>query len=315
VEIGVSCAVVYAAGVALSTVAWVRIALSPVRSPTSLRWVVLGGVVVHLVSLVGLPYLSQDPLFYAAVGRSMTVHGAGPGQPLSQALPPDDPFLAPMPATWRDGTSPYGPGFHLVARAVAAIGGGELWLHLRLYQVIGLLCMLAAALIVAAAARRPHDDDADPGAPARAAALVLFCPLAVVEGTQSGHNDGFIAVATAGFAWAFARRRPALGTAALVTGLLTKLSALLLIGVNLVQIGADRWRRSARDRRAHLYWAGVALAAAAVALLAFAQREWLLAQLRRVTALLDDPNASLPYCTRSIECLPRALLRWRSGDR
>jgi hypothetical protein len=260
----------------------------------------LGGALVHVVGCVGLPYLSQDPLFYAAIGRSLTVYGAEPTDLLSRVMPADDPFLLALPSTWRGGNSPYGPAFHLLARAVASIGGDDLVLQLRLYQLAGLLTMLGVALIVGAAARGLQGL-----APARAAAMVLFCPIAIVEGTQSAHNDGLLALATAGFVWAMARRRPALGAASLLAGVVVKLSALLWFGVHLGQLGFDAFRRLGARRRAIV----ATTAVVAVAAVCYWQRAWLAGAL---TALIDNPKDRLPHCTRSLECLPRAALKWFS---
>ncbi len=303
-ELAVWCGGAYAAGIACLTMAWVRIGLSSNRPAPSLRWVVIAGALVHVVAALGLPYLSQDPLYYAALGRSMATFGGDPTQPLSRVLPAGDAFLLALPEGWRAGTSPYGPAFHLVARAVAAVGGDDLALQLRAYQLVGLACMVAVALIVAAAAR---DRGETAGSPARAAASVLFCPLAIIEGTQNGHNDVMLAVATAAFVWALGRRRPATGMACLLAGVTVKLSALLWFGVHLGQRLVDGWRRLSPSRRAVLVAGCAAVGAATVAWLCVRRSEWLSVG---TSSLIDNPHGSALTCTRALECLPRALARW-----
>ena len=67
--------------------------------------------------MVAPPFASNDPLFYAAIGRAMAKFHASPATPLSLVLPAGDRFLALLPAAWRGGTSPYGPLFNQLARA------------------------------------------------------------------------------------------------------------------------------------------------------------------------------------------------------
>ena len=189
---GFGYALAYVLAVALLAAAWLR----SLVSEWSLIKVLAVGALVHAVAMVAPPFASNDPLFYAAIGRSMARFGASPATPLSLVLPADDHFLLLLPPTWHGGTSPYGPAFNQLARLVALVGGDDLTLQLRLYQAINLVVLLG----VAALAGRAFG--------ARAAALVSFAPLAIIDGTVNPHNDALLALATAAFALA-RRARPA----------------------------------------------------------------------------------------------------------
>src|SRR5439155_12739078 len=104
-----------------------------------------------------------------------------------------------------------------LSQAIACAAGDRLIVHLRLYQLTGALAMTATAALTARAA----GDD-------KAAAFVLFSPIAIVEATVNGHNDNLLALSVALFAFAVVRRRQALGAAPLAAGLLVKASGLLM---------------------------------------------------------------------------------------
>jgi hypothetical protein len=284
---------VYAAGVGLLSACW--LIASREGAARSIREVLLFGALIHGVALCGAPYLSQDPLYYAAVGKALAL---GKGAPLINALPPNDPFLIVLPEEWRHGVSAYGPGFHFFARMVARAAGDRLWLHLRIYQGVGLGLMLLCAALCGKA-----------GGP-RAAALLLLCPIAVVEGTQTPHNDSFLALCVSAWLvllrlqrppWLRRWRLPAAG-AALVPGLLCKASALLFLGFFglawLRRRVAGSWRR---------WWPLIAaaglLGAGLLLVLTWRRAEALYVQAVR-------PDLPFEYCTRSIECLPRVVLRF-----
>ena len=87
----VGCAIAYLAAVGLLTFAW----REAQRASLTVRQVFLLGLAVHAVAMIGLPFLSSDPLFYVAIGR---------GGPHALA---GDPLLSYLPPDWRQGTSPY----------------------------------------------------------------------------------------------------------------------------------------------------------------------------------------------------------------
>ena len=203
----------YLLGVALLSLGWLGMVSMLSReeragAPRISLGTVLGmGVLPHAIALFAPLFLSEDPLCYAAIGRAIAKFHADPHLPLREGMPPGDPFLQILEPAWQRQPSAYSSGFHEIARLVARIGGDDLGRQLRLYQLIGLLSMLAVACLSALAARRARDQT-DPSlgfertlSPraegVRAAALVLFCPLAIIEGTLSAHNDGLLAVTVA----------------------------------------------------------------------------------------------------------------------
>ena len=287
--VGAVYGVIYLGGVGLLCASWLSARRVLGEGDVSLRRVLLLGLPVHLVALCGPPFLSPDTLFYAALGRSLAA-GGRPDTPVSEvlgALPAAEAFLRVLPPHWRGGTSSYGPAFELLAGAVGRVAGDRLWLHLRLYQATGLAASLGAAALTGLAA--------GPGA----AALVLFCPLLVIEGTGGAHNDVLLALCCAAFALLVLRRRPAWAALALAAGLLVKASALLLLSLQGCVLGL---RRLAGRR-------GVALAAVVAVTVSAAALPWLLRS-HAVVAAVGGPAGAFEYCTRSLECLPRVLLRY-----
>lgn len=287
---GAGYALAYALAVALLAAAWLRALVSE----WSLIKVLGVGALVHAVAMVAPPFASNDPLFYAAIGHSMARFGASPAMPLSLVLPANDPFLALLPATWHGGTSPYGPLFNQLARAIALVAGDNVALHLRLYQLVNFCLLTGSGALVGRAFG------------ARAAALLLLAPLAIIDGTVNPHNDAMITLATAAFALAMVRGRVGAGVVALAAALLVKLSAALLLAFDLLQLALRPV--AARLRSATVIVAGAALAALAVAALVAAPRIW--PSLGAFTAIVGDPSESSPHFTRSWEGLPRALFTY-----
>jgi hypothetical protein len=277
---------IYLLAVALLTTAW---GIFPARS---LRWTFGAGLTIHLAALFSLPFLSSDPLFYAALGRSLGRFGGAPNQPLDLALPPNDSFLAILPPAWRTGTSAYFSGFHLMAALVGRLTN-NLSTAVRLYQLIAMSSIaLSAALIAMSVA---------PEKRAQAVKWVLLCPLGIIEGTVSGHNDALLLPSVALFALFVRRRRRWSGLVALGMGFAIKASAAILFAF-------DAFAILFRRLRSHLYLA--MLAALSVALvIAVAFTISLPSSLHHLSRLLGAGHDRYEYCTRSVECLPRVLLR------
>ena len=110
-------------GIALLSLAWLaidavyeRAARGPVSTgarPPGLALVLAGGALVHLVALIAPPFLSDDQLAYAALGRAMGIFHHDPITPLGVALPLADPFhayIAEYPG-WLLGGSAYEFGY------------------------------------------------------------------------------------------------------------------------------------------------------------------------------------------------------------
>jgi hypothetical protein len=253
---------VYLAGIALLTMGWLGLRARARLTDPLWPWAAL----VHLCAMIGPPFLSRDPLAYAAYGRAVGVfHQA------STAPVPWDPLVSLLTASVRGGSSVYAIGFNQLAAGVARLAGDDLALHLRLYQLIGMISVLLAGALLGR----------------RLAPLVWFCPLAIVEATQNGHNDALMMIAVAGFAALTVRRHPLAATLSLGGALLIKASAWIPLSIRLFT-----------DRRVRI----LMIAAAPLALL--------MLRGSNLMALLGSPHDPYDYCTRSIECLPRVLLRW-----
>jgi hypothetical protein len=283
----------YLAAVALLTAAWLRAE----RAGWSLRRVLVLGAIVHAVALVAPPFASNDPLFYAAIGRALA-HGAPAYVPLMRVLPPGDHLLQLLPEDWRAGTSPYGLLFDQLARAVALVCGDDLTRQLRAYQGLNLTLLVATAALVGRAFGPS------------AAALMLFCPLAIVDGTVNPHNDVLVGLSVAAFALLSVRRWPLAGLVALALGLLVKLSAVLLLGWELLRrtlaLALARGRWQLRPRTVFAVAAGIGTVALLGAVAALRHH----ATLHAFAALVGDPTEAHPRFTRSVEALPRAALTW-----
>ncbi len=283
-------AAAYLAAIALLAWAWQRAQ----AAGWSFRRALALGAIVHVVALGAPPFASNDPLFYAAIGHAEARYHARASTPLSATLPADDRFLTVLPTSqdWRDGTSPYGPAFDALSRLVATAGGDDLTLQLRLYQAINVVVLVATAALAGVAF----------GAPA--VAFVLFCPLAIVDGTINPHNDVWLALAAALFAVAVSRRRSGAGFVALASAIAVKISASLLVAFELLRRLLRPIAQRIPPRRFVI--AAAALAVAAVASAIVALRTW--PTLTAFAALLGDPSERHPLFSRSFEALPRAAL-------
>ena len=111
---------------------------------------------MNCLAIVSPPFLSDDPLAYAAVGRAQTVYQHDPYMPLKESLPADDPFRQAISKykSWLSIGSVYGPGFNWIGAQASRIAGDNLLLNLRLFQIVSLLFMLLTAAVAGQAAGR-----------------------------------------------------------------------------------------------------------------------------------------------------------------
>jgi hypothetical protein len=289
-SVNVALAACYLLSIGLLTSCW----LGFVTTTPRLRTVLAFGVLLHALALLAPPFLSMDPLFYAATGRAMAQFHGSAYVPLDSVLAADDPLLRQLSSDWQSGSSAYFPGWNELTRLIALLSGHSLDLQLRIYQALGLGTMFATALLTAWAAEQRQ-----PGSAGRAAALVLLCPLALIEATQAAHNDHLLALCVALFTAATVSRRPLWGVLALALGLLVKASALLLLGVVAIALIV----RNLRSPAARMCVAAAVLIGAAAVL-----ASPLFALVARFTPLFGNSPQSPVYCAHAVECLLRQLL-------
>ena len=278
-------------------------------------WIVASAL--HVCVTVIPPFLSDDTLAYGATGAALSLHGQPMYAPLGASLPTDDPYgmlIAQYP-DWLTHGSTYGPGFNLLAALVVALAGRDVTLALHLFQfACAGAILLTGHLSATAAARMTRSGTADDaggrfgtGVYLRTARLVLFCPLAVIEASSNAHNDAFLALAVAGFAALVSRANGGAAITVLTAGVTIKLSGLLLP----VFCAATLFRQWASDHRKRTAGGVLVLLAAGFAFWV----GWPLVELTATTAvrLIGTPDEIRPFCTRSLECAPRALLHFGLG--
>lgn len=298
--ISVGYAALYGTALALLSGAWLDVVRRAATKDGPTMGQVLGqGLLMHAIVIFGPPFLSDDVLYYAALGRALFSQPESAASPLCTTLGASHPFVAILDAHWRCSVSSYQPGFHLLARLIGGLGGTDLALHLRLYQSIAALGVLGAGALTAASLVGSEHK------PAYGAALVVLNPLSLIEGTMNAHNDALLALACALFVLAVRRKIAGLALGSLALGLLIKLSGLLLAGLYLTH-RILRWLRP----RWPALWrlAPIGLAVGLLGGLLFLAL-WPSA-LPGLSGLIGSPKAPWEYCTRSLECLPRAILRW-----
>ena len=293
-----ACATVYAIAIALLAIGWRAIAG---RRPA--LGVALGcGALVHAVALFAPPFLSLDPLCYAAIGRALARFHGNALHPLVESLPSGDPFLLHLPPIWRHQGSAYSIGFNQLARLLALVAGNDLQLFVRCLQLLNFAVLMVAAWLTSVAVGVRH-----PQARGQAAALVLLCPIAVVEGTVSAHNDALMVLWIAAFAYAVETRHRGGSLGAICGAALVKASGFLLLLTRATQLLVARVGTRVRS----VTWAKLFLGGSAVALAIVLVAMRHDSSLRLILALVGMPDEA-PHCTRSIECIPRAFLFWQA---
>ncbi len=292
---------VFLAALGLLTMAWLGLAqlcrgrtlfghaLPGATRPTAVR-IVLFGLLVNLAAMITPPYLSDDSLAYAAIGRVIGTYHQPMYTPLGEGLPQGDPFreaISQYPL-WLIAGSAYNPAFNWVACGVNYVAGENLALHLRLFQLVGLLAMLLATVVTGQAAREaPIEQSASANEEAthnpepstagqrarQAMALVIFCPLTIIEATANAHNDSLLALCVALFALCVVRQQRGGALAALLAGVMVKTSGVLLLGLYLVH----RFAAQLGHAPATTGWlAGMLVGIAITAVLTTATVVWLL---------------------------------------
>ncbi|MEO6954693.1 MAG: hypothetical protein ABI321_23035 [Polyangia bacterium] len=246
-------------------------------------------VAAHAIALGAAPFLSSDPLMYAAVGRALSL-GAPATRDVTSALGADHPFLVPLVPAWRLGTSAYGPAWNAIASVVGHAMKDHLGATLRAHQLVACLSILVGAALVART---------------RAAFVtVALCPLAVVEATIGAHNDALLVPFAALALVCWQRRRPLVAAVVLCAGVLVKASAAIYAAPVVLALFLA-WLPSARARRLALACV-VPLSGLALVLMAQLAN----GPLDALARIVGRPDVPYDHCTRSFECLPRILFRF-----
>lgn len=314
--IGITAGVVFLVTLGLLFYGWlVLVGLRGCSRPAPLRRVMLIGLGLHVSMLLVPPALSDDPLAYAAIGRAMSAYGRSASEELGKSLPKEDPYrqLIEVYPRWLAYGSAYGPGFNWLAKGAARTGGDNVQLTLRLFQALCLVSLAAAALVTAQAAREAAESSSRDESAARAAALVFLSPMALLEGTANAHNDSFLAVGMALFVLAAVRRRPIWAIAALCGAVAIKTIALLPLLFYLIHLCRSWILPSWRPKGASLIWMLSGVALVCTILFFWVAMPILQDHLGTTALLLGSKNAPYPMCTRSLECIPRALLHFVMG--
>jgi hypothetical protein len=205
------------------------------------------GALIQLAPLAGPVLLSRDVYSYWAYGRIVANHHQDP-YTVAPIRFPDDPATGAMARGWRRQTSVYGPAFTFTSAAVATAAHRSAERASLLFRigaaVASIGAMVLAALIVAQ--RKAY-----------AAAFVGWNPVLAVSFAGGGHNDALMLVLIVAALALVARRRDAAGGALWIMAGAIKAPALAILLLQLL-----------RSRRG--VWAGAALAAATITVIAIA---------------------------------------------
>jgi len=315
---GLVSGITYLLALSLMTAAWLGFDVFRQRTSDgaaihfSFRTSLIAALAVHLVVALVPPFLSQDTLAYGAIGSAMANHDQSMYMPLGMSLPAADPYAIKIAAhsAWLAHGSTYGPLFNYLAAAVVYVAGDNVTMALRLFQAVSLIAIFGAALFAADAARtwqqkrlsEAGDVPNEADVATRVLRLVLFCPLALIEATGNGHNDAILALFAAAAAWLIVKPRFGLALGVLIGAVLIKASAVFLPALFILHRLALRVRD---HRTVILTGIGLGLCVVAAVWFGWPLIEHSASTIIRMIGTVDD---IYPFCTRSLECFPRALL-------
>ena len=264
------------------------------RSPRLVHVAVLAAA-IQLAPLAAPLIMSSDPWTYWDYGRIVTVHDANPYVDPPADFP-DDPAFPYVGEDWRDTTSVYGPVFTLASEPVALAVGTSADAAAWVFKALAALFVLAATGLAAFLARRR----------AFACAFVGWNPLLALHFAGGGHNDAWMAaLVMAALAAGVVGRRQWAGVAWVL--------AVLVKWIPLVFLPLRALEARAQGRRVgHV---GFALAAAALAAVAFWQFGW--HWLGAARPLAENATRETTFSIPSRLCEPRdaGSRRARAGRR
>lgn len=228
-------------GVALMVIAWVRIgrALAADSSPldlTATRWTV-GAWAAPM--LVAIPVFSRD--VYAYLGQAALLgHGYNPY--LDGPAHNPGPIVDSMAQIWAPTTSPYSPGFMLIARGVVEVTGENVWAGVFLMRLVLLIGLALSLWALPALAERFG------ASPRMALWLVLLNPMLLAHLVAGPHLEllmmGFLAAGVA----VVVRGRPVAGLLLLGVAASIKITAAIAIPFVFWM-----WLDQRRERRADVH--------------------------------------------------------------
>lgn len=244
-------------------------------------------IVLLLAMLVSMPFTSTDVFLYLAQASTWLDFADNP-YVTSPSGNGANPFL-PL-STWPHDPAQYGPLAVLVSGALyhAPLGG---WGHLFLFRFVAGACLLGAFRIASGAAHRLGREDH------RATALVLACPLLVLEVGSAAHNDSWIALLLLACVYALLRGWSGRALILLAASVWIKYTTLVLAPAIAVWIWRTR-SRSGRGRAGLIAGALVALAGSAGLLALFGGPGIVLSGL---TAASERSTRSIPWLLQAAE--------------
>jgi len=196
-------------------------------------WVTIALWFAPLVA--AMPLYSRDLYSYAAQGL-LWDQGLSPYDHVVREL--DSPWRGSTAPTWLDSTTPYGPVWLLLARAVAAVSG-ELWVALLLLRLLAVVGVVVLAWAVPDVARRLG------WSPVRAIWLGVAVPLVGAHFVGGAHNDALMVGAVLGGLALALRGRFAVACVVIALGAMVKVTAVIALPFVVIL-----WARHAGSARA-----------------------------------------------------------------
>ena len=196
-------------------------------------WVTIALWFAPLVA--AMPLYSRDLYSYAAQGL-LWDQGLSPYDHVVREL--DSPWRGATAPTWLDSSTPYGPVWLLLARAVAAVSG-ELWVALLLLRLLAVVGVVLLAWAVPDVARRLG------WSPERAIWLGVAVPLVGAHFVGGAHNDALMVGAVLGGLALALRGRFAVACVVIALGAMVKVTAVIAL-----PFVAILWARHAVSARA-----------------------------------------------------------------
>jgi alpha-1,6-mannosyltransferase len=214
----------------------------------SLRWLLGGAVVLHVLVLFAPLPQSQDFYQYLFYGKMQAVHGANP-YVVHPSVFRNDPWYIWI--RWWDQPSVYGPAWTLLTAAVVKVFGASLTASFVALKtvVLGLDLGIMAMIVAAARGRRASDwagDDADrDGAAGWGILAYAWSPLVLIGVPLAGANEVAIAAALLGAYLARRRGRTWLATVLFTLAALVKVYAVVGLVFHLVLLARQGRRKEA----------------------------------------------------------------------